>query len=154
MKAIKSFCTNAKERVASEGFSEKVDPTHLWRSLSFRITFALILRQRLCGLQPCTLVGPARTAPCGGIQPWESCWRQISYSFLLSALCSFCQRCLSLRMFCCAALCCQNIHVFGTGIQSWEPPLVRAEMATHACQETTPLQDTLPPASRQCMSDL
>ena len=40
-----------------------------------------------------------------------------------------------------------NVPVLGTGIQSWELPLVRDVMATRACQETTPLQETLPPAS-------
>ena len=61
MKAIKSFCTNAKGGVASEGKSEQVDQTYLW-SLSFRITFALIVRQRIGGLQPGTRVGPAGTS--------------------------------------------------------------------------------------------
>ena len=63
----------------------------------------------------------------------------VRFIFLLSALCSLCQP----PVVVCRSLL-SDIHVFGTGIQSWGPASgFKLKVATRACQETTQQQNSV-----------
>ena len=114
------------------------------------MTCVFIFKQQFCKPAPST---PYLTQVAA-----SSRWKVVGDKYSVRSSCLLCARFVSALFESPLVVLCRSllsdIHVLGTGIESARRLWFELKVATRACQETTPPQKTLSPASKKCISGL